>query len=253
MTDPKYGSAHQKLRATLLPGAWGKRCPRCGHVMLKTQDLDLDHGDLGQKGYLGIVHATCNRRAGGALGKEMLKARIRAEKERRNVQFEQAAIGVEISEDRLHVSIGVAGTVAGEAATVIKLYAYLEGTAFAAANVAALAKELGAPVAIDTHSQAATLLDPLVGLKLKNLIRLSASDVVIAHGVFMDELNAGNLRHIPHPKLDAAARAGVQRNRGGAQEWDRRTSVDTSPLTAVTFALRALRLGKPKPPPLAVL
>ena len=34
----------------------------CGQVMYREQDLDLGHDDRG--GYLGLVHARCNRQAG---------------------------------------------------------------------------------------------------------------------------------------------------------------------------------------------
>ena len=62
-----YGRAHQKLRAKLLPTAYGKPCPRYGRLMLPGQALDLDHNDS-RTGYLGFSHATCNRRAGQRKG-----------------------------------------------------------------------------------------------------------------------------------------------------------------------------------------
>lgn len=72
-TSP-YGAAHQRRRAELLPGAYNTRCPRCGQLMLRGQDLDLGHGeDLalnpGAKGDR-IEHADCNRAAGGRLGQQ---------------------------------------------------------------------------------------------------------------------------------------------------------------------------------------
>lgn len=222
--------------------------------MLQGQALDLDHGDPGTPGYLGITHAACNRRAGARVGRARLVAKIRAERARRMVTFEQAAIGVEVSEDRLHTAIGVAGVVEGEDRVVLELVAYLDGTASAVAEVVRLAGALPArAVVIDPHSQAATLLDPLEKAKVKGLIRPSTSDVVVAHGGFLDDLNGGRLRHVPHPRLDEAARAGTQRRLGGAQTWDRRVEADVSPLTAVTLALWGLRTAKPPPAPLVVL
>lgn len=170
------------------------------------------------------------------------------------LSFEAVAIGVEVSEDRAHTAIGLAGVVAGEAQTLLQLAAYLDGTSSAVAEVLALAGNLGAKaVVIDPHSQAATLVDPLEKAKLKRLVKPSTSDVVVAHGGFLDDLNGGRLRHVAHPRLDEAARAGTQRRLGGAQTWDRRVEVDVSPLTAVTLALWGLRTAKPTPPPIAVL
>jgi hypothetical protein len=66
-----YGYTHQRMRAALLPGAYGKHCPHwgidpeCTGLMLPGQDLDLDHND-DRTGYRGMAHASCNRRAGSA-------------------------------------------------------------------------------------------------------------------------------------------------------------------------------------------
>ena len=170
------------------------------------------------------------------------------------IRFESVAIGVEVSQDRLHASIGVAGSVEGEEKTLIQLAGYLDGTASAVDEVLALVASLAAgAVVIDPHSQAATFIDPLEKAKLKGLLRPSTSDVVVAHGWFMDDLNAGKLRHVPHPRLDEAARAGTQRPLGGAKTWDRRGEVDVSPLTAVTLALWGLRTMRPARPPVVVL
>lgn len=249
-----YGSAHQKKRAMMLPNAWGQPCGRCGRVMLQSHDLDLDHGDPGHEGYLGIVHARCNRKAGGTLGRERLKAKLKAKRERWKMDYTRVAVGVEISQGRLHTSIGLAGVVDGEEKTVIALAAYLSGTASALDELLTIIRAR-APIAvvIDMHGQASTLIGALEREKVKRLVKASTSDMVVAHGAFLDDLNAGRLRHVEHPRLTEAARAGAQRRLGGAEVWDKRTEVDTSPLTAVTLALHGLRTAKPAPPPLAVL
>lgn len=238
----------------MLPNAYGRPCPRCGRVMLQGQPLDLDHGDPGSPGYLGIVHARCNRRAGGQLGRDRLRAKIRAERERLMVDYVRCAIGVEVSEDRLHTSIGLAGRVEGDERIRLELVGYLDGTAGAVAEVQRVAAELEVvAVVVDPHSQAATLIAPLESAKVKALVKPSTSDVVVAHGLFLDDLAGGRLRHVPHPRLDEAARAGQQRRLGGAQTWDRRVAVDVGPLTAVTLALWGLSTAKQPPAPLVVL
>lgn len=68
-TERGYGWQHQKRRAALLPLAVGKRCMLCGKVMLAHQALDLHHpvplvDDPPSTGTV-IVHAKCNRGAGG--------------------------------------------------------------------------------------------------------------------------------------------------------------------------------------------
>jgi len=237
----------------LLPNAYGQPCPRCGRVMLHDQVLELDHGDDPENGtYLGIVHRSCNRKAGGNLGKSRLVAKKRADKERRRMGIVRCALGIEISEDRLHTSIGMAAV--RDDHVMLELIAYLDGTQSGPGEVLGAIRELQPTgIVIDPHSQAATLLLPLEQAKIKGLLKPNLSDVVVAHGRFLDELNAGRLRHVPHPRLDEAARAGVQRARGGGQAWERRTATDCSPLTAVTLALWGLHVAPKPPPPIAVL
>ena len=62
-----YGTEHQKLRAKLLPTAYGKPCVRCGKPMLQGQALHFDHTN-DRTGYLGFSHASCNKRAGARKG-----------------------------------------------------------------------------------------------------------------------------------------------------------------------------------------
>ena len=57
-----YGGKHKKLRAVLLPSAYGQPCSRCGQLMLPHQELHLDHNDS-RTGYLGFSHAACNLKA----------------------------------------------------------------------------------------------------------------------------------------------------------------------------------------------
>ena len=252
---PSYGTAHQRKRAMLLPNAIGKPCPRCGRVMLHDQVLELDHGDdYAEDGYLGIVHRHCNRKAGGNVGKARLIAKKKADKARKWMGITACAIGVEISEDRLHTSIGMAAYRDGEDGALVELLAYLDGTQSAVGDIWARAEELPVrAIVIDPRSQAATLIRPLELAKLKGLLQPTTSDVVVAHGRFLDELAAGRIRHVDHPRLNEAARAGTQRRLSGAQTWDRRNPVDVGPLTAVTLALWGLWVAPGPKPPLTVL
>jgi hypothetical protein len=151
----------------------------------------------------------------------------------------ECALGIEISEDRRHVSIASAGRPAsGAEFAVIELVAYLETPADV---VDPVVRQAALGVAIDPHSHAATLIKPLREAGIA-VVELSTSDVVVAHGDFLDEVNAGRIRHVGHPQLDAAVRHGMQRPLGGASTWDRRAApVDIGPLTAATWALWALR------------
>lgn len=62
-----YGRAHELTRAALLPDAYGTHCPHCDDYMWPHQELDLDHTE-DRTGYVGIVHASCNRSEGAKRG-----------------------------------------------------------------------------------------------------------------------------------------------------------------------------------------
>lgn len=159
----------------------------------------------------------------------------------------ECVLGVEISEDRAHTSIAAAGDIA-EDMVLIELAAYLDGADSGVAQVLSLrAARSVLTVVIDPHSPAATLIRPLTEAGVV-VTEPSTSDVVVAHGSFLDLLSAGRLRHAGQPQLDAAVRHGTQRPLGGAQAWNRRGAmVDVAPLTAATLAVWGLR-SVPRPP-----
>jgi len=71
-----YGGNHKKLRAILLPAAYGTQCPLCGETMWEGQRLHLDHVVPviagGAEGPARVTHARCNMRRGQA---EMVRRR----------------------------------------------------------------------------------------------------------------------------------------------------------------------------------
>jgi hypothetical protein len=73
-----YGVEHQRIRAELLPSAHGQPCPLCGVVMLKGEQLHLDHTP-DRSGYRGIVHGSCNVLDGAKRGGEAVRRKRLAE------------------------------------------------------------------------------------------------------------------------------------------------------------------------------
>jgi hypothetical protein len=75
-----------------------------------------------------------------------------------------------------------------------------------------------------------------------------------ACGMFFEAATGGWLRHIGQPNLAAALDGATKRPLGDAWAWNRvGSSVDISPLVAVTLALRALNTLKRDPSPGVVL
>jgi hypothetical protein len=59
-----YDHRHRRLRQALLAALTpGTPCPHCHQPMHPSMDLDLDHTD-DRRGYRGLAHRACNRRAG---------------------------------------------------------------------------------------------------------------------------------------------------------------------------------------------
>lgn len=66
-TQRGYGRTHQILRERwkrLLKHEGELPCTRCGKAVHPEDQWELDHTD-DRTAYLGIAHASCNRRAGG--------------------------------------------------------------------------------------------------------------------------------------------------------------------------------------------
>lgn len=62
-----YGRDHERLRAQLLPQAYGQPCTHCQARMWPHEALALDHTE-DRQGYRGIVHASCNASEGASRG-----------------------------------------------------------------------------------------------------------------------------------------------------------------------------------------
>ena len=106
-----------------------------------------------------------------------------------------------------------------------------------------------AAVAIDRHSPAATLVEPLREAGVKVTVT-SAADLVVACAGFADGVRDGHVSHYNQQPLDVAVANGVRRNigDGGGWAWNRRfDDVDVSPLVAVTLADWAVRTTKRRP------
>jgi hypothetical protein len=95
-------------------------------------------------------------------------------------------------------------------------------------------------VAVNPKSESATLLKPALEAGIA-LTLMSVEDVVVAHGEFLDLVEATGLVHLDQPPLTAAVRAGQQRPLAGAQAWDPKVPVDQSPLMAATWACWGFR------------
>jgi hypothetical protein len=236
-----YSGPHQAIRRALLPDAYGRPCPRCGRPMLPGQPLDLDHTD-DRAGYLGMSHSTCNRQAGARKG----NARRRARTERTLAMVTEVTLALEISEARTSTAVVAAGRLQG-ALILVELAAYLTSTDPVAAVLELRQERTVLAVVVDPHAPGATAIRPLEEAGVE-VTKPSSSDLVIAHGLLLDHLAAGKVRHRGQEKLTAAMRHLEQRRLGGATGPQRRGApVDVSPAIAGELAVWGL-LSAPKIP-----
>jgi hypothetical protein len=150
------------------------------------------------------------------------------------------AFGCEISEDREHCAIVIAGRAADTAGYVVDL-AWYDHPRGAVDQLAELSGQwYPVDVVIDEKSQSSTLVKPLAaaGIAVKTVNIL---DVATAHAEFLDLVKDGLLLHRSQEPLTAAVRAAQQKPLSGAQAWQRRVLIDQAPLVASTLAVWAFR------------
>jgi hypothetical protein len=147
----------------------------------------------------------------------------------------EVALGIEISEGRDRTSVTSAGQF-DEHTVVIDLVAHLDGTEGVIAAVQAVTPTV-VVVVIDSHSPSASLLKPLSDAGISPLVPTTV-DVGVAFGLFVDEVNAGRVRHTGRPELTESVRVASGRPMGGATSWRRRgTAGDVSAAIAASLAL----------------
>ena len=201
--------------------------------MVRGEDLHLDHDDV-NGGYLGFSHAHCNTSAGATAGNLRRKGRD---------LVSDVVVGVEVSQDRTHVSIVACGEMP-DGTLLVNLTHYLDGTAGAAAAVSALAP---LAVVIDRRSPAVNLVGPLEDAD-HTVVLAQRGDLEEAHADFVDLLTAGKLKVTGHAELDQAVRHAQERVGDGAAVVRRRTATDAGPLIASQLALWGWRHRAPAAP-----
>jgi hypothetical protein len=232
----RYRGQHRSIRRALLSVyAPSDPCWRCGRPLgPDPSKIDLGHRD-DRAGYAGLECVRCNRSAGARLGAAQRKAR----QEGMARMVAELTIALEISEDRRHTAIVTAGRLKG-AAVLVDLAAYLDGTDPVAAVQALQDQRTVLAVVVDPHSHAATTIRPLEAAGVE-VTKPGSSDLVVAHGLFLDELAAGRIRHRGQAQLSTAMRHLEQRRLGGASAPERRGAlVDVSPAVAAELAVWSL-------------
>lgn len=150
---------------------------------------------------------------------------------------------VDVASDLSWSSVGVAAQRA-DGLVHVELLERLPGVAGAVAFLAALSRKHGRPIHLDPRSPAGGLID---GLRSEGVtvVEIAGVAIVKACASFRQAVEAGTLRHIGQGPLDLAINGAAIRATGDGWVWARRkSSVDISPLVAVTLA-HAAALSQP--------
>lgn len=149
----------------------------------------------------------------------------------------------DVKPDRSAGAIGVAGR-RSDGWQHVEIVEHKAGTGWMPERLAELVKKHDTvSVICDERSPAAALLPRLKELNIEVRV-LNGAEYAQACGAFLDAVNDVAVRHRGTPELRAAVRGARTRPLGDAWAWSRKSSsVDISPLVAVTIALWGLVSG----------
>jgi len=147
------------------------------------------------------------------------------------------AFGAAISEDRKHGSIVAAGRQASGRLLVDLSPFYDHRRLLVARMVVLYGRHEPVVVVVNPKSQSATLVKPLADAGIV-VTPMTAADVAVAHGEFLDLVDGGGMEHLDQKPLTDAVRAAKDRPLAGGKAWEPRVAaVDQGPLVAATGAV----------------
>jgi len=156
-------------------------------------------------------------------------------------------LGLDVAPDRTSATIGAAGR--SGAWTPVEIVDARPYVGWVLDRLVDLWGKWRAPVVIDGGSPAGSLIIELEQAGVE-VIAIGARDYSKACGSFYDACADGLVTHLGDRMLANAVRAATRRKLGDSWAWNRRSTVDITPLVAVTLARWGLIAGStPRPKP----
>jgi hypothetical protein len=157
----------------------------------------------------------------------------------------------DVTPDRAGAAIGVAGR-RDDGLSHVEVIEHRRGTGWVAQRLAELAlRHEPAAILYDKASPAASLVPEIEDLEV-TVTPVNAPEIAQAFGVFTDAVEQRTVRHLGTNEIVTALRGAGKRPLGDASAWSRKVStVDISPLVAVTIALWGVGTQKAAREPLA--
>lgn len=156
------------------------------------------------------------------------------------------AIALDVNDDQGWASFAAAG-VRADGLVHLELIERKPGTGWVVAAAKDFADKQGVPIWIDPKGPAASLIPALKADKVP-FKELPSGEFPKACVQLQQRVTEGTVRHLGQPPLDSAAASASIRTAGDSWVWARASSsVDISPLVAVTIAVWASAGAKKKP------
>lgn len=156
------------------------------------------------------------------------------------------AFAFDISPDRAWASIAVAGS-RPDAFRQLEIIEHRKMGMWLLPRIIEIGRRHGGKILCDARGPAGALLPELeqAGIVVE---AISTAELVQACGMLFDGVDQQTVRHLNDPVLNAAIAGATRRKLGDAWAWSRKdSSVDISPLVAVTLALFGLASGVAEP------
>jgi len=244
-TDPAYDPSS--------PETWTRAHPTAGRAFpldVLAQEWAIRHDDASfERAYLNVWPRPSSVLAAAGLDLDQWRAAAHPATPPERV----LAIAFDVAADRSAATLAVAGPATGHGLRlVVEVVDHRPGVAWLAAAVRALrARHRGAVVVADSLVAASAVAE--LNRARVTVDPIGASDHARACGSFVDRLAAGTVSHRAQPVLDDAVTGAARRPLGDAWLWSRaRSTVDISPLVAVTLAAWGAANRRPAGRPLLV-
>lgn len=155
------------------------------------------------------------------------------------------AVAVDVAPDLSWVSIAVAGARADKL-THVEVVERLTSVDDAVEVLKKLHKAHGRPIHLDPRAAAAAMIPDLLAAKVP-VVEISTADLAKSCAHLKQLVKDGKVKHRGQIPLDQAVRSAAIRSIGDGWAWTRKaTTVDISPLVAVTLAAWAARNDAPR-------
>jgi len=226
------------------PVTWAKTNPALGH-RIKLEMVARLHGSMSRAGFNREILSVGNYPTVDGGWDVISEAAWTAVADENSRALDPIAFAVEVSPDRNAASIAAAG-VREDGLIHVEVVDYRPGTSWVPDRMAQLiGRWKPCAVAIAPAGPSGSLVADLEDAGIE-LVEVKGRETTAACGALYDAVVrppdaedgwAPSLRQRPHPALTAAVAGATKRVLGDAWAWNRRnTSVDPSPLVAVTLA-----------------